>query len=166
MTELNAAESSVLVAVESSPGISARDLAKSLERRMADVLKTVQRLVDLGVLERRPLKRTRADGAEHSYNGLRAIPQVTDPSLCPNCQARRLHFPDGPECREVVVLRELGKTLNWRRVPYGPGQVVQQGEMFWSAFLDRASIVDMRAAIREARFWQRITATAPQEATT
>src|SRR5438105_227537 len=50
---MSAEEEVVYVAVESSPGIPARDLGKALHHNTAAVLKVVQRLVDRGFVERR-----------------------------------------------------------------------------------------------------------------
>ncbi len=77
MIELTAAETAVLAAIESSPGIPAMDLSKQLGRRAQDVLRTIQALVDKGEVVRRPVERTheyvrqgRSESRTRSYNGL------------------------------------------------------------------------------------------------
>ncbi len=71
---MSAEEEAVYVAVESSPGVPARDLGKALHRNTAAVLNVVQSLVDRGFVERRALNRVRTDGREHTYNGLFVVP--------------------------------------------------------------------------------------------
>ena len=156
MTELTAAESSVLNAIESSPGISAMDLSKQLQRRTQEVLRTVEALVGKGQAQRQPVKRTRIDGKEHRYNGLFVVsapPVPLDPNVCPTCGARRRHFEGGAECRATVELRELGRTLDWQRVPYGYGKAIQTGEAMWDQFLNSAALPSMAAATRHAKEW-------------
>jgi hypothetical protein len=157
--ELTAAETAVLTAIESSPGIPARDLSEQLHRRTQVVLRTVESLVRKGLVERRPVERTheyvkrgRSESRTRAYNGLFCQKPVVDPSLCPGCGARRRHFEGGPECRYIAELRALGAGLDWQRVPLGPGKVIQTGPMMWGAFLDRAPMVDLIAAQRQARF--------------
>ncbi len=153
MTELSAAEASVLAAVESSSGISAADLSKQLHHRTQEVLRTIESLVSKGRVERRPVMRTRADGKQHRYNGLHAVDRAPDPSVCPSCSAHRRHFEGGPECRATVELRDLGRQLDWQRVPFGYGKAVQGGEPMWDQFLDRADFPAMVAATRHAKEW-------------
>src|SRR6266571_751034 len=117
MTELNAAESSVVATIESSPGISATDLARQLGRRTQEVLRTVDELVSKGRVQRRQAMRTRIDGRQHSYNGLHAIVEALDPNVCPRCKAGRRHYEGGPDCEAIRELRALGAQLDWQRVP-------------------------------------------------
>jgi len=87
MTEqLTSAESSVLIAIESSPGISATDLAKQLQRRTQEVLRVVESLVGKGRVQRQPTARTqtyvgpegRIVSRTRNYNGLHAIPEAAE----------------------------------------------------------------------------------------
>lgn len=126
MTELTAAESSVMAAIEGSPGISAGDLSKRLQRRTQDVLRTVDSLVGKGQVERRQTERTqtyagpegRIVSRTRSYNGLFALtapPRVstTGSGLTKQFWWKRTCLQD---TRMEVVLRKtpsLEGTTTW-----------------------------------------------------
>ena len=160
-----AEEDALLTTIAASPGVSVRELARSLECRPETVVRLTQRLVDRGVVERRPLMRTRNDGRERSYPGLYA---TTEPSTaggaapCPACQARRDHSADGPECRIVRELLDVGRSTGWPRVSlsageyredaaYHYGRAIYAGQDMWALFIDRAPDLDaLQKALQRA----------------
>ena len=151
MTELNAAESSVVATIESSPGISATDLARQLGRRTQEVLRTVDELVSKGRVQRRQAMRTRIDGRQHSYNGLHTVAAALDPNVCPRCLARRRHYEGGPDCVAIIELRALGELLDWERIPLDYAKAIQTGKSMWGRFLDTAPNMWLTAGIRNAK---------------
>jgi hypothetical protein len=152
MTDLTAEETSVLAAIEASPGIATREVAKIVQRQTQRTLTVVQGLLEKGLVESRPLKRVRADGIERRYNALWPV----DPALCPRCKARKRHYEGGPECDRIKQLRLIGASIRWQRVPLRFGHAIQAGEAMWEQFLNVATYDELVAGIRSARFWREL----------
>ncbi len=162
MIELSPDENAVLAAIRERPGVTVRALAVALKRRTETVVAQVRALAEVGKVERRPIVIQRSDGRAQPGQGLYEVGAVSqtsnghhapDPSVCPSCSAHRRHFEGGPECRATVELRDLGRQLDWQRVPFGYGKAVQTGELMWDQFLDRADFPAMVAATRHAKEW-------------
>jgi hypothetical protein len=153
LTELSTDEQSIVVAVREHPGIATRNLAKTLKRRPASIIPLVHSLTFKRQVERRPVAIRLSDGRSKTVEGLFVVERQVDPSICSACGAQRRHFEGGPECRATVELRELGRILDWQRVPYGYGKAIQTGELMWDQFLNRADFPAMVAATRHAREW-------------
>jgi len=123
MTEqLTSAESSVLIAIESSPGISATDLAKQLQRRTQEVLRVVESLVGKG-LPRRTEFFARLHRAAIRLHLADLAGFESD-----HAQARRLAFSlSGPEVRPHVLWQAGG--LVWLK-----GHAARAEELTTEAF--------------------------------
>lgn len=161
MSEITQDENAVLAAIREHPGTATRTLARTLKRRPASIIPLVHSLTEKRQVERRPLAIRLSDGRSKTVEGLFVVERAVegpaerpfDPSICSACGAQRRHFEGGPECRATVELRELGRTLDWQRVPYGYGKAIQTGELMWDQFLNRADFPALVAATRHAREW-------------
>ena len=60
----------IVAEIAREPGVPARDLGVLIHRNMSVTLRVVQKLVDVGILERRQIQRVRSDRRERGYSGL------------------------------------------------------------------------------------------------
>ncbi len=149
--DLTPDESAALEAIYAKPGISARRLARVLQRRPESVLPVVHSLLARNRIEQRKGATVRKDGQLRNLPGLHLI---VDPNLCPTCGAGKRHFEGGAECDRIAQLRLIGASLNWARVPLMYGKAIQSGRLMWDQFLNTASYDELMAGIRQARFWR------------
>jgi hypothetical protein len=154
VSELSPDEIAVVAAIREHPGTATRTLARTLKRRPASIIPLVHALTEKRQIERRPLAIRLSDGRSKTIEGLYAVDRlIADHGVCPSCGVRRRHFEGGAECQTMRELRELGRQLDWQRVPFGYGKVIQAGELMWTEFLDRADHPSLIAGIRHAREW-------------
>lgn len=163
-----AEEDALLTAIIASPGISVRELARSLECRPETVVRLTQRLVERGAVERRPLMRKRSDGREHTYPGLYATPAVmVEPAptapFSPDTDERGAEKPvtASPASPQRVALLGLGERLQWSRLPisqarefgggYKFGRAIQGGQDGWRQAVQALSDEDVELALSAGR---------------
>jgi hypothetical protein len=163
-------EDALLTAIVASPGISVRELARSLERRPETVVRLTQRLVERGAVERKPLMRKRTDGREHTYPGLYAAegPAVVVESpptapLSPDKDEQGAEKPvtASPASPQRVALLGLGERLQWSRLPitqarefgggFKFGRAIQGGEDGWRQAVQALSDEEVELALIAGR---------------
>jgi len=163
-------EGALLTAIAASPGISVRELTRSLKCRPETVVRLTQRLVERGEVERKPLMRKRSDGRQHTYPGLYAataplasVEPTPTSAIATPAEDRGPTEAKAP--RELnparEQLRELGERLGWGRLPitqargFGGGvrfgRAIQGGEDGWRIALEKLPDEDIEAALSAGR---------------
>jgi hypothetical protein len=171
MADLSPKEESLVTPIISEiarePGLPVRHLGVLIHRNMSVTLRVVQKLVDAGILERRPVPRVRSDRQERDYSGLFLVEgRTTDEPHEPMETPETMGTSEAPVAvalasPERVALRDLGERLGWSRLPVTParefgggvrfGRAIQGGEDGWRQAVEVLSDEDVELALSAGR---------------